>query len=340
MIITSFAVCALAGFFVALIVEIDSVAGYGMTDNLGYSGPLIEVGVLAEGDTRTASRWSRTLTDVVVKDEISIAYERQLDTGILTIVDLRQRFGAPETPLIPDALGGEPEASWIAISDGVPLAQQDVVNALAPDFDGLVLNSVPRGLALLGSETAVYVSPDVQPMGDGRYYFASEQFEDLAAADEFVQELQHVGVNMVYVDYHAGMASKSTSLLKYFSGLYAIVLAVFIVTILVAITLVFRSYLEAMRERSLALAISGASASILRRYLIQTLAVPLGAGLICCAIASMYLVYTLRGYESSPVFASVLLVMIGLATAGVIVFLVAQSAVKHEVARVARVFPI
>jgi hypothetical protein len=54
----------------------------------------------------------------------------------------------------------------------------------------------------------------------------------------------------------------------------------------------------------------------------------------------MYLVNTLRGYESSPVFASVLLVMIGLATAGVIVFLVAQSAVKHEVARVARVFPI
>lgn len=112
---------------------------------LGYSGPVVEVVALHDPTSGSADD---PVGDIASLFDLSLAYERQLNSGVLTITDPTQRFSTENGPLVPHDLAHNKEASWVGVNETIPIPAHDVAVSISPDFHGTVLDPVPSGLSL------------------------------------------------------------------------------------------------------------------------------------------------------------------------------------------------
>lgn len=313
--VAALTISALTIFWVSLAFQVlNSSYNTGM-HRLGYRGPAIEVVSLYDGPVQPMSP---TVESILVSYGLSVAYERQLDSGVLTIIDPAQRFNSADGPLIPDRHAQDDTSRWIGVNEGIEISPHDVFAAMSVEFDAEILTLVSSELLLFSSVQAMYVSPDLQPFESGRYFFAGDTVGDDEAIDELLDVLTRSGFQIVSVTPLSDTSSFLGSLAIFFTGIYRMVVALFTFAALLIVYVVLRGCMTDHREKLKALAICGAHRVILRRAAFLFLAQRIAAGLVIAAVFSAGVVLSLRGISATPLLIQSLTALAGITISGLI----------------------
>ncbi|WP_029069549.1 hypothetical protein [Jonesia quinghaiensis] len=304
---------------------------------LGYSGPGVEVVALYDPSPGSADN---PVADIASLFDLSIAYERQLNSGVLTITDPEQRFNTQGGPLLPHDLAHNETASWVGVSEAVPITDHDVAVSISPDFHGTVLDPVPSGLSLIGSLQAAYVSQDIQPFIDGRYYFAGEYVADTDGIDHIVGRMEAQGFSIVAVTPFADNSNLSRAIESNMSGRYLIVLGLFFTVVVVSTYVVLQGHAAAHRKNLEALAVCGGDSRHLKRATYSALLKPVLAGFAIALVVSSGLHAYLQPLSGIAHAEAISIIVLPLSAAMINLFAIAKMVTNRAVRKVGHVLPL
>ena len=333
--IAALTISALTIFWVSLAFQVLNSTYNTGKHRLGYEGPAIEVVSLYDRPVQTMSP---TVESILANYGLSVAYERQLDSGILTIVDPAQRFKSADGPLIPDTHARGDTSSWIGVNEGIEISQHDVFAAMDVEFE--ILTLVSSELLLFSSVQAMYVSPDLQPFESGRYFFAGDTMGNEEAIDKLLDVLTRSGFHIVSATTLPDTSSFLGSLAIFFTATYRIIVFLFTLTALIIAYVALWGCMTDHRQKLKALAICGAHRVTLRRFAFLFLARHTVVGLIIASFFSAGVVLFLHGISTTPLPIQSLTVLVGIAISGLISLVMARVIAEGEVRRISNVLPV
>lgn len=304
---------------------------------LGYSGPVVEVVALYDPLPGSADD---PVGDIASLFDLSLAYERQLNSGVLTITDPTQRFSTENGPLVPHDLAHNKEASWVGVNETIPIPAHDVAVSISPDFHGTVLDPVSSGLSLIGSRQAAYVSQDIQPFIDGRYYFAGEYVADTDGIDHVVGRMEAQGFSIVAVTPFADTSTLSQAMKSSMSGLYLVVLGLFFTVMVVSTYVVLQGHAATHRKKLEALAVYGGDSQHLKRATYSALLKPVLAGFAMALVFSSSLHAYLQPLSGIAHAEAVSIFVLTSSAAMITLFVIAKLVTNSAVRKVGHVLPL
>lgn len=304
---------------------------------LGYSGSGVEVIALYEPSREAVQFDAGKVVDLF---DLSIAYERQLNSGILTIIDPNQRFRTEVGPLLSDELVSEDGGSWIGFDERLLPSNIDIVTAIFPQFRGTLLEPVSSSLALMGSQQAAYVSEDLQPLIDGRYFFAGDYIETPEGVDNIIVHMESEGFAIVAVNHFPGAKTSTQAILQFITGRYVMVVFIFFVIATSAFLIVFHDEASKYQRSLTAMAVFGANRSQISRKLFLRLFNNLLRGGLCAILITSGIILLTQSLSSVPTVSRLIALAIMQGFTFLFAVLLIIAVVNRAMRKNAHVFPI
>lgn len=338
--IVSFTICAFFTYLIAVAIEIYDGFGTRESENLGYSGAILEMGALINEEVYPVS-WSKALVKLCEREGVSFTYQKQRDAGIFSVHDPGQRFSAIDRGG-PKARVGSADAavSWAAAQENEAYSAEQIIDSVLPGFQGRVYDSVPAHYMMQGEQAMVYVSPDLYVPAAGIYYFASERLLDADFTDKFLTQLNAFGADFIHVDVYPGRDTPVERAENWWTGLGRIAQIAFALAVASSVASVLHWHVRGLQAKLRLVAMYGGSQRDLRAMIMKSLVKPMVTGLSLSILFALVVLLSLRNYEMNSLALSLLIIgcgaVVGISFLMVVVMLLAGAFSRKE----SRVFPL
>lgn len=260
-------------------------------EDLGYSGSTVRIiAVGASTDAETA-RFNTVFSSFIADQDLSVAYSRSYESGLVTLIDVRERFAIGlDKPFDEDVPDATRRAVLRSQTPGLEawFTRQD-------RFDGMSISTAPlRDVMFEDRYPLAILSASAQPFSAGVYLIAGL---DESKIQPLLNLYEQSGMMIADVSTHPGTGPMEL-LANSFKSPYGVIASAFAGIASVASFLVAGTFVSLRRDRLHIAAALGASRLTLMGITIRQLAAPILigtsiglmlSGALCIAIAPLTL---------------------------------------------------